>query len=76
MAFSKMNARRPHGVHWLNMESMGLFGEADSVTWPNSGQSISAQHATTASLHLPRVAPALRRQSPRAGSVVLKNETV
>jgi hypothetical protein len=27
MAFSKVNARRPHGVHWLNMESMALLGE-------------------------------------------------
>ena len=58
MAFSKVNARRPHGVHWLNMESTVLFGEADSVARPNSGQNISAQHATTASLRLPRVAPA------------------
>jgi hypothetical protein len=58
MAFSKVNARRPHGVHGLNMESMALFGEVDSVTRPNRGQNISAQHATTALLHLPRVAPA------------------
>jgi hypothetical protein len=58
MAFSKVNARRPHGAHWLNMESKVLFGEADSVTQPNSGQKLSVQHATTASLHLPRVAPA------------------
>jgi hypothetical protein len=61
MAFSEVDARRPHGVQWLNMESMALFGEVDSVTQPNSGQRISAQHATTA--------------SPRAGSVILKNET-
>jgi hypothetical protein len=58
MAFSEVDARRPHGVQWLNMESMALFGEVDSVTQPNSGQNISAQHATTASLYLPRVAPA------------------
>jgi hypothetical protein len=58
MAFSKVNARRPYGVQWLNMESMALFGEADSVTRPNRGQNISAQHVTTALLHLPRVAPA------------------
>jgi hypothetical protein len=57
------------------MESMALFGQADSVTQPNSGQKISAQHATTASLRLPRVAPALAMQSLQAGSVSLKNET-
>jgi hypothetical protein len=57
------------------MESRALFGQADSVAQPNSGQKISAQHATTASLHLPRVAPAIAMQSPQAGSVSLKNET-
>jgi hypothetical protein len=57
------------------MESRALFGQADSVTRPNSGQKISAQHATTASLHLPGVAPAIATRLLQAGSVGLKNET-
>ena len=46
------SARRMSG------ESMAVLGQADSVAKPSSGQNSSAKHATTASLHLPRVAPA------------------
>lgn len=59
----------------MSGESMAVLGLADSVAETSSGQNISAQHATTASLHLPRVAPARATLSLRAGSVILKNET-
>jgi hypothetical protein len=56
------------------MESAVVPGLVDSVARPGSGQFVSEQHATTASLHLPRVAPA-HAAALRAGSVILKNET-
>jgi len=57
------------------MESAAVPGLVDSVARPGSGQNVSVRHATTASLHLPRVAPERAQQVPRAGSVILKNET-
>ena len=54
---------------------MTVLGQTDSVAETSSGQNISAQHATTASLHLPGVVPARATLSPQAGSVILKNET-
>ena len=42
----------------MSGESTAVLSQADSVAKPSSGQNSSAQHATTASLHLPRVAPA------------------
>ena len=61
----------------MSEESTAVLGQADSVAEASSGQNNSAQHATTASLHLPRVAPARATLSLslQAGSVILKNET-
>jgi hypothetical protein len=74
MTFSSLGARRPNSAHRLTMESAVVPGLADSVARPGSGQFVSEQHATTASLHLPRVAP-VHAAVLRAGSVILKNET-
>lgn len=58
------------------MESMALFGEADSVTQPNSGQNISAQHATTASLHYPGLRQPVRRSRRKLARSSLKMKRV
>ena len=59
----------------MSGKSTAVLSQADSVAETSSGQISSAQHATTASLHLPRVAPARATLSLQAGSVILKNET-
>jgi hypothetical protein len=56
------------------MESAVVPGLVDSVGRPGIGQFVSEQHATTASLHLPRVAP-VHTAALWAGSVILKKET-
>ena len=75
MAFSKVDARRLNSARQMSGESTALLGQADSVAETSGGQNSSAQHATKATLHLPRVAPARATGSLQAGSVVLKNGT-
>lgn len=57
------------------MESTVVPGLVDSVARPGSGRFVSEQHATTASPHLPRVAP-VHTAALRHGSVILKMKRV
>ena len=58
----------------MSGESTAVLSQADSVAETSSGQNSSAQHATTALLHLPRVAPARDgcRGKPARSSLKMK----